>query len=99
MGELDRYLFPVQPLRGNPCMDCARPIMECPWLHEDKPVPGWKASPRSYSLGRRHGIPVMVTTYEIRSCPLFVPAPERYSNPAELTTAQNEFFLWKERRK
>lgn len=78
--------------RGNPCQDCARPIRECPWLLEEKPVPGWDAEPRRYVVGHNSMKKVWAETYSIKACPLFVKARERYSNPAALTTAQDQAF-------
>lgn len=70
MGYLDQYLVPAVY-----CGNCARPIPECPWMAEDRPVPGWVATPRVYEV--RAG--VRVQSYSIQSCPLYIPAPARHS--------------------
>lgn len=79
---------------ANPCQDCLRPIPQCPWLFYGKPVPGWEAETRRYAVGHNGDRgDIMAETYAIKSCPLYIPAGDRYSNPAELTEAQSDFFL------
>ena len=71
MGELEQYLVPIRRYSANPCMDCCCPIRQCPWLREEKPVPGWTAKKRTFVVGRnRGGRKTWVTTYAIESCPL-----------------------------
>ena len=71
MGELEQYLVPTRRYSANPCMDCCCPISQCPWLREEKPVPGWTAKKRTFIVGRnRSGRKTWVTTYAIESCPL-----------------------------
>lgn len=84
MGELDQYL-----VRAIDCGSCIQNIRNCPWLHSGRPVPGWEATPRKYEVHPGK----VVTGYSIQSCPLYIPAPERNSDPAELTPNQNEWFL------
>ena len=84
MGELDQYL-----VRAIDCGNCIQNIRNCPWLHSGRPVPGWEATPRKYEVHPGK----FVTSYFIQSCPLYIPAPERNSDPAELTPNQNEWFL------
>lgn len=83
----------------NPCPDCIRPILDCPWLSCDKPVPGWVARPRRYRVGMNDRQEIIVDTWVILSCPLYIPAPERESDPAALTEAQSNFFLRRGKRK
>ena len=61
MGELEQYLVPIRRYSANP-------ISQCPWLREEKPVPGWTA----FVVGRcQGGVKHWVTTYAIESCPNF----------------------------
>ena len=53
MSELEQYLVPIRRYSANPCMDCC-PISQCPWLREEKPVPGWTAKKRTFVVGRLH---------------------------------------------
>lgn len=82
--SLEQYLAPDTrkrasgrfPPRMNRCAGCQRCIADCPWLHQDRPVPGWTAEAvrltvRYYSGKRRQVIP----TYRIAACPLYVPPP------------------------
>lgn len=55
MGELEQYLVPIRRYSANPCMDCCCPISQCPWLREEKPVPGWTAKKRTFVVGRNLG--------------------------------------------
>ncbi len=61
MGELEQYLVPIRRYSANPCMDCCCPINQCPWLREEKPVPGWTAKRNGRLLlgetgaGGKHG--------------------------------------------
>lgn len=55
MGELEQYLVPIRRYSANPCMDCCCPISQCPWLREEKPVPGWTAKKRTFVVGRYQG--------------------------------------------
>lgn len=91
MGELDKYLVEIK--QANPCQECARNIAECPWLHSDTPVPGWDATPSKIKLGWGKGNVRLVDSFEIHSCPLYIPVPERNVNHAELTPEQNRWFL------
>lgn len=52
---------------GNPCGECAYPIGLCSWLHEGKPVPGWKAREVEYKWHEK-----TVMTFSIEACPLYV---------------------------
>ena len=95
MGELEKYLRPV-----ISCGNCARHIAQCPWLHLGKPVPGWKATPHEFVVGnKKNKEPIWVTGYYIRECPLYIAAAPRKSDPAELTPAQSDWLLRKEKRK
>lgn len=94
MGELEQYLVPIRRYSANPCMDCCCPINQCPWLREEKPVPGWTATKRTFVVGRYQGGRNHWTdTYVIEECPLFVRAKKRKTSKAELTEAQSDFFL------
>ncbi|MFR8529756.1 MAG: hypothetical protein ACLVDB_00685 [Anaeromassilibacillus sp.] len=65
MGELEQYLVPIRRYSANP-------ISQCPWLREEKPVPGWTAKKRTFVVGRNlGGVKHWVTTYAIESCPNF----------------------------
>lgn len=85
--SIEQYLAPAAP-RANPCIDCACPIRRCPWLHADKPVPGWTAARVSIRLAVDHGRPHWVETYRITACPLFRPAPPRKSSRTQLAKGQ-----------
>ena len=74
---LSDYLVPIDPghehriVGCNPCDVCSRNIADCPWLHQDKPVPGWEAE---RSLLPNH---VPVWTWHILRCPLYLPPRPR----------------------
>ena len=91
MGELDKYLVEVK--HANPCAECARNIRDCPWLHSDMPVPGWDARPTRVQMRNMAYQERWVESYEIRSCPLYIPVPPREINNAELTPEQDRMFM------
>lgn len=65
----DNCLAPNTPSvrNGNPCGECAYPIVLCPWLGDGKPVPGWNAKKAEYKLHEK-----TVMTFAITSCPLYI---------------------------
>ena len=57
--------------KPNPCFDCQRNIMDCPWLHHHKPVPGWDAVllvKHSYIKCEKREY----VTWAIKHCPLYI---------------------------
>lgn len=62
--------------KTNPCADCQLHIARCPWLHEGKPVPGWRAEPTRLILRSFRGKCTVVDTWKILDCPLYV-RPDR----------------------
>ena len=98
MGELEKYMVPYN--FGNPCQDCSYPIIDCPWLHEGKPVPGWKAKLKTRPNGRNSdGSKHWFTTYAIEYCPRYIQIPPRESSPAALTREQDKWFMERNKRK
>lgn len=76
--SLEEYLVPITS-KANICLDCAYPILKCLWLHKGKPVDGWAAVPVLLHVYTSHGKKLVVETYRITGCPLYVPYPkERY---------------------
>ena len=45
----------------------------CAWSSMGKPVPGWTATPMRRNAGTSKGVPVIIDTYRIMACPLYVP--------------------------
>lgn len=65
---LEKYLY--KPKCGNICSDCQRNIMECPWLHEGRPYPGWDAEMVSRKEYPNNGKPwIWGVTWSVKSCP------------------------------
>ena len=63
------------------CWECKNAYGGCPWTEVDpdtkrvkfQPVPGWTAKPIRRSFGNGKKGPVVMDTYRITECPLYVP--------------------------
>lgn len=92
---LEEYLVPVSP-RTNICFDCQNACGACPWSEYDpetkkprfQPVPGWTAEPVKLNLGTRKAVRIIVDTYHITACPLFLPDEKRKVDFNSLTDKQ-----------
>ena len=66
---------------GQLCWSCQKACGDCPWSELDpatkrprfEPVPGWTAKPIRRSFGNGKKGPVVMDTYRITECPLYVP--------------------------
>ena len=60
--------------RCNPCAVCQRNSLECPWILEETPVPGWDAEPTRIEDNK---MPENRDSWHIRRCPLYIPPSAR----------------------
>lgn len=66
---------------GQLCWSCQNACGGCSWTelnHDTKkprfePVPGWNAKPIRKNFGSRKSGPVIMVTYAIKECPLYIP--------------------------
>ena len=66
---------------GQLCWSCQNACGGCSWTelnHDTKkprfePVPGWIANPIRKNFGSHKSGPVIMDTYAIKACPLYVP--------------------------
>jgi len=55
------------------CWDCDRSILECSWLHIDKPVDGWTAIPTKLRVQTKKQEAHFIDSFKVEKCPLFIP--------------------------
>lgn len=55
------------------CWGCRNACGGCAWSSMGKPVPGWTATPMRRNVGTSKGVPVIIDTYRVMACPLYVP--------------------------
>ena len=58
---------------GQLCWKCKKACGLCSWSHHFEPIPGWTAKPIRRSFGNGKKGPVVMDTYRITECPLYVP--------------------------
>lgn len=82
--SVEQYLIPIEhgythtDRKMNICADCAYPIPKCSWLHEGKPVSGWRAEKSVVRFARGKNGKVERyprETWHITGCPLFKAYP------------------------
>ena len=57
---------------GQPCWSCQNATGGCPWSDRLEPVPGWDAKPVRRPTGTSHEKRVIMDTYAIKSCPMYL---------------------------
>ena len=58
---------------GQLCWTCKKACGLCSWSHHFEPIPGWTATPMRRNAGTSKGVPVIIDTYRIMACPLYLP--------------------------
>lgn len=89
--------------KTNICFDCQLATGRCTWSALDpetgdpafRPVPGWTADPVQILLHYDSGEPILVDTYHITACPMFIPDPPRESDPAQMAVEDLQRLLKK----